>query len=632
MKQFPKNIGNFMNSNDIVDRNKYNIVSLHDGHPEDTDGKISIEEYLSSRINAGLDIIAISDHNTLATNKKTIKYTEQDEKSEFYNKLKIIPSIELSLGGKFPGHLIFLDFDLKEFQKCFYEEYLFEYLSKYFENRGKITDELMGKINKGELNNFQPSQIQSNTDTALIFEAIIAMKKDPTYKYIIFPGDTPEEVFEKLLFHFEKGNITKFPIIQIPHPTLGRKVSITKPIAHTLSKHIKSLENLGLTTYGGLVQSEESREYLLSELNNLKEALEERGADLNILYEVHNDKDIVDEGSSMDNFDSFGKLGAIPCIGFDGHEEKTPTLGIALPKGNNLRQYLNSDEFRKNSNHLYLVSLREGLTVKKLSQKIKELVSDLIFIQRWNIDPICNEFINLDPENQNPLNVYHTINSLDSEMVGDENLSKSVERKDIGSYKKIQKRWKSAKMLQKLFIKSKDIKTSSEQREAINSIHKLEYSTLRIISDKSWKEINKNGIKALVNPDGTVFEYIEGKFKGEQLFTQRAAIIEAKKQGKKLPSQEQWGQIIQSINPTIYPSTYAYNDSFVRKELQIKLVGIHMPYNTMQPFEDYFSGIGKEAFFWTSDDGISVKVYSSIIFPMSFTDPNFATSVYCIEK
>lgn len=459
MKQIPNWIESFMETEVELDRNKYDIVSLHDWHPEDSDWKMSVEEYLRSRINAWLDIIAISDHNTLSTNKKAIKYTEFDKKSEFYGKLKIIPSIELSLWWQFPWHLIFVDFDLKEFQKVFYEEYLFEYLSKFFENNKKISNKLMWRIMNGGIDDFQPSQLELNTDTALIFEAIIAMKRDPAYKYIIFPWDTPKEVFDKLLFHFERWNITKFPIIQIPHPTLWREMTLLKPIWHTLGRHIDSLKKLWLTTYWWLVQSEDSKDYLLKELEHLQMYLLSKWQNLNILFEIHNDKDITDWGSSMNSFDAFRALGAIPCIWFDWHEEKTPSFWLLLPKWIDLRSYIESEEFK---NYLWgrlkITRLKEWLWVKKMSQKIKELVSDLIFMQRWNIDPICNEFVNLDPENPDLLAVYHTVNSLDDEMTENEVLSKTVSRGDIKKYKKTQKRWKSAKTLQNIFVRSKDMK------------------------------------------------------------------------------------------------------------------------------------------------------------------------------
>ncbi|EKE28106.1 MAG: hypothetical protein ACD_3C00100G0011 [uncultured bacterium (gcode 4)] len=458
MKQAPEGIENFMKIKNTLDRSEYDVVSLHDWHPEDTDWKISIKEYLRSRVNAWLDVIAISDHNTLSTNKIAIEQTVNDSSSEFYNKLKIIPSIELSLWWQFPGHLIFLDFDIKEFSKVFYEDYLSEYISEYFEYKSKISDDLMGQIIGWKFNNFQPSQIDMSTDTAFIFEAMIAMKKDPAYKYIIFPWDTPKEVFDKLLFHFEKWNITKFPIIQVPHPTLWRITPITKPLAYTLGKHIKTLDKLWLTTFWGLVSSAESKQYLISELNNLRVSLKDKWSNLIMLYEVHNDKDIADEGSSMENFDSFWQIWAIPCIWFDWHEEKTPILGLALPKWKDLRKYIESEEFKtQNGNKLSLVHLSESHWSKKLSKKVKELISDLIFMQRWNTDPICNEFINLDSKNQDPLSVYHSINSLDSEITSNKEFSRSINRKNISKYKKTQKRWKSAKKLQEKFIRNKNI-------------------------------------------------------------------------------------------------------------------------------------------------------------------------------
>lgn len=458
MKQAPKNIEDFMDVVNEIDRNKFNILSLHDWHPEDTDWKISVEEHLKSRINAWLDVITLSDHNTLDTNIKAINLTEKKKSSEFYNKLKIIPSIELSLWGKFPGHLIFLDFDMEEFSTIFYEKYIFEYLRDFYENRDKISKELMWKIKWWDLKNFQPSQIKSSTDTALIFEAMIAMKKDSAYRYIIFPGDTPREVFDKLLFHFEKWNIKKFPIIQVPHPTLWKKIGISKPIAHFLGKHVKSLDDLWLTTYWWLISSEESKAYLINELKSLKNKFEKGWNKLNILFEVHNDKDIADEWTSMENFPEFNQIWAIACTWFDWHEEKTPTLWLAIPKWVKFRDYIESENFIKNNSRFTLTHLEWWAWTKKLTKKIKEMISDIIFMQRWNTDPVCNEFINLDPEIDNPLTIFHTINSLDWETTKNPESSDLITNKTISKYKKIQKRWKSAKKLQKIFIKSKDIK------------------------------------------------------------------------------------------------------------------------------------------------------------------------------
>jgi len=445
-----------------IDRKKNDILSLHDWHPEDTDGKISLEEYLTSRINAWLDVIAISDHNTLETNNKAIELTEKDKNSEFYNKIKLIPSIELSLGGKFPGHIILLDFDIGEFSDIFYEKYLFEYLHKFFPNRNKLSPELRDKIVKWQIRNFQPSQLEKSQDTAYILEAIIAMKNDSAYEMMIFPWDTPNELFSKLMFHHEKWNIKKFPIIQIPHPTLWKKVSLTNAAGWIINRHIKSLEKLWLTTYWWIASSKEARKYIIDELSILKQWLENKWGKLNLLYEIHNDKDATDkEWTTLNRLAHFKELWAIACIGFDWHEEKTPELWIVVPKWISFRDYINSEEFtEKDDRELQFAQLEKWVGTKNLRQRVRAIVSDILFIRRWNTDPLCNEFPNLDLK-QEWLEVYHVINELDTDLVNWSpemlNTSVSITDKNIKDYKAAQKRWRKARKLQKKFINSKKL-------------------------------------------------------------------------------------------------------------------------------------------------------------------------------
>ena len=50
------------------------------------------------------------------------------------------------------------------------------------------------------------------------------------------------------------------------------------------------------------------------------------------------------------------------------------------------------------------------------------------------------------------------------------------------------------------------------------------------INSKSWKKITVNGEEYKVNPKKDIWEFLEGEFKGEQLFTWNAAMRETKKQ------------------------------------------------------------------------------------------------------
>lgn len=446
-----------------INRTKFDIVSLHDWHPEDTDGKISLDEYLDSRIKGWLDVIAISDHNTLDTNFKAIEKTEQDEQSPFYNKIKIIPSLELSLGWQFPGHIILLDFDIQEFSSIFYEKYLFEYLLKGFSNKHKLSKQFLEDIESWKIRNFQPSQLENPQDTAYVLEAIISMKKDVVYEKLIFPWDSAEELFTKLLFHFSNWNLSKFPIIQIPHPALWKNTNITNIVWWKLAKHIKSLEKIGLTTYWWIVSSKAARNHILAQLKLLNIELENKWEKLNLLYEMFNDKDTSDkEWVTISNALWFKEIWAILCLWFDWHEEKTPELWMTLPKWVWIRDYINSKEFKeKHDREFQFVELDKWVNSKKLSQKVRELVSNLIFLHRWNTDPLCNEFPNLDP-NQEWIETYHAINWLDTELVYWRpemlNNSDTITEENIKDYKKSQKRWKRAKELQEKFIKSKEIK------------------------------------------------------------------------------------------------------------------------------------------------------------------------------
>lgn len=75
-----------------------------------------------------------------------------------------------------------------------------------------------------------------------------------------------------------------------------------------------------------------------------------------------------------------------------------------------------------------------------------------------------------------------------------------------------------------------------EEKENIEKIPTLENANFRIDSTNRKEIISSNGVKVKENPDGDIREYIEGDYKGEQLFTEDSALREAKKAGKRLPA------------------------------------------------------------------------------------------------
>lgn len=75
-----------------------------------------------------------------------------------------------------------------------------------------------------------------------------------------------------------------------------------------------------------------------------------------------------------------------------------------------------------------------------------------------------------------------------------------------------------------------------ESKETIEKTPELDKENFRIDST-NWKEItDPNDVKVKENPEGNVREYVEGKYKWEQLFTQDSALREANKAAKTLPA------------------------------------------------------------------------------------------------
>ena len=67
------------------------------------------------------------------------------------------------------------------------------------------------------------------------------------------------------------------------------------------------------------------------------------------------------------------------------------------------------------------------------------------------------------------------------------------------------------------------------------------------IDSKGWKKIkSKNGVNLKVNAIGDVWELLDGEGKGDQKFTWDAAEREAKKQGKRIPTDEQFTELLKT--------------------------------------------------------------------------------------
>jgi len=102
-----------------------------------------------------------------------------------------------------------------------------------------------------------------------------------------------------------------------------------------------------------------------------------------------------------------------------------------------------------------------------------------------------------------------------------------------------------------------------ESKETIEKTPELDKENFRIDST-NWKEItDPNGVKVKENPEWDVWEYVEGKYKWEQLFTQDSALREANKAGKTLPAS--WTTYRDIINKKY---EWNYQDFFYQDSLK----------------------------------------------------------------
>lgn len=102
----------------------------------------------------------------------------------------------------------------------------------------------------------------------------------------------------------------------------------------------------------------------------------------------------------------------------------------------------------------------------------------------------------------------------------------------------------------KMFIK-KDTEIINEQAL------RLEDHNFRVNSE-GWEKITVEDEISLVNPDGDIWEILEGNSKGEQLFTYDAAMRETKKAGKRMPTDDEFTELLKKKEdmPNIVYSGY----------------------------------------------------------------------------
>jgi len=73
----------------------------------------------------------------------------------------------------------------------------------------------------------------------------------------------------------------------------------------------------------------------------------------------------------------------------------------------------------------------------------------------------------------------------------------------------------------------------------------LEDNNFRVNSDR-WHKITVDGKQYLENPEKDIWEFLDDEFKGEQLFTWKAAMRETEKAGKRMPTDEEFSELVKT--------------------------------------------------------------------------------------
>ncbi|EKD30082.1 MAG: hypothetical protein ACD_78C00161G0002 [uncultured bacterium (gcode 4)] len=150
------------------------------------------------------------------------------------------------------------------------------------------------------------------------------------------------------------------------------------------------------------------------------------------------------------------------------------------------------------------------------------------------------------------------------------------------------------------------------------------------IDSTGWKEIRlPQGIRIKINPEEDVTEILEGEFRGEQYFSHNAAIRETKKAGKKIPDNEEWRNIIRSINASLDFCEKPQNDTSVRETLGLKLSGYQ--YGPRWSYKER----SVQWYYWSSsfisDFGHYIAVSEEKIEPIRSTGGVYMFSIRCLK-
>jgi len=115
----------------------------------------------------------------------------------------------------------------------------------------------------------------------------------------------------------------------------------------------------------------------------------------------------------------------------------------------------------------------------------------------------------------------------------------------------------------------KDDKESKEDLENIPELEDKNF-TVKDTSDRIKIKEDRNGFKVRENPEGDAREYINGKYKWQQIFIPESALRETKKVGKKLPAS--W-----KVYENILYKKYQWNYKKFLKWEKMKFCGKYNP-------------------------------------------------------
>lgn len=162
-----------------------------------------------------------------------------------------------------------------------------------------------------------------------------------------------------------------------------------------------------------------------------------------------------------------------------------------------------------------------------------------------------------------------------------------------------------------------------EQKESQGTLE-LEETDFRVDS-ANWEIIDSNVWKVKVHPLWDVWEYMEWDFKGSQKFTQESAIREATFQWKIIPNDNEWWEIMKSINPEIELNKLCQSDTSIRTKLWLELSGYRNANG------DFFSQ-GEVGYYWSSSKNSGIRCAVTMVQFFNDSNPLCAFSVRCIKE